>query len=163
MLRTILIFLILSVTGIYLQSSFIPRVFPFDIAPDFILILVIWVALRNEERAALLGSFFLGLLSDFASGIYLGPQALGAVLACALVQGFSRHVYADKFLSIAVVTSCASLIKQLSSRLLVLSFTGFNSIHDFGIYILIGQSLLTALFAPVVIQLIFVPRRRKTP
>lgn len=161
MLKTIVTFFVLSLTGIYFQSSFFPKIFPFDVAPDFILILVLWVALFNEERAALLGCFFLGLLSDFASGLYLGPQALGAVVACMLVQGFSKHVYADRFFSIATVSFLASLVKQITARVLVLSYVGFSSFSEMSIYILLGQALLTAMFAPVFLKLMLVPRKKK--
>ncbi len=161
MLRTIFIFFMLSVAGVYIQSSFFPKVFPFSLSPDFILVLVVWIALFKEERSALLGAFFLGLLSDFASGLYLGPQAAGSVLACMLVQGVSRHVYADRFFSIAMVSGISSLVKQLAARILVLSFTGFQSIFDISLYVLFGQAALTAAVAPLIIHYVLFPRKKK--
>jgi rod shape-determining protein MreD len=161
MLKTILVFFILSVSGIYLQSSLLPRILLLEIAPDFILILVVWVALSSEVRSALLGAFFLGLLSDFASGVYLGPQAFGSVAACVLVQGFSRHVYADRSLSIAMVAGIASVIKQLSAIIMVISFTGFQLFFDLSILLMAGQAVFTALCAPLVLKFILLPGKKR--
>jgi rod shape-determining protein MreD len=162
MLKTIAVFIVLSLVGIFFQSSFLPEFSPAGVVPDFILVLVVWISLFHEEKNALWGAFFLGLLSDFSSGMYIGPQASGCILACVFVRAFSRHIYADRFLSLAMVTFIVSLIKQFSARLLVLSFIGFKTIHDMSLYTFFVQALLTSIVAPVILRFILAPRRKKS-
>jgi rod shape-determining protein MreD len=161
MLKTIITFFILSVFGVYLQSSLFSKLFTNPIAPDFILILVVWVSLFKEAKIALLGSFFLGLLSDFSSALYLGPPAAAAVVSCMFVQGVSKHVYAERFLSISFLSFFVSILKQLSARLIVLSFIGFQAIYDVSFYVLFGQAFLTAIFAPLIIQFFLLSKKKK--
>lgn len=162
MLKTIVVFIVLSLVGVFFQSSFLPEFSPFGVVPDFILVLVIWISLFYEEKSALWGAFFLGLLSDFSSGMYVGPQASGCILACVFVRAFSRHVYADRFLSLAMVTFIVSLIKQISARILVLSFIGFKTVHDMSMHTLLVQALLTSIIAPLLLRFILSPRRKKS-
>jgi rod shape-determining protein MreD len=162
MLKTIVVFMILSLIGIFIQSSFLPEVSPAGVAPDFILVLVVWISLFHDEKNALLGAFFFGLLSDFSSGMYVGPQASGCIMACVFVRAFSKHIYADRFLSLAMVTFFVSLIKQFSARLLMLSFIGFRTIHDMSLYTLFMQALLTGIVAPLILRFILAPRRKKS-
>jgi len=161
MIKTVGSFLFLSLLGVFIQGSLFPKLLFFSAAPDFILILVVWVSLTYEDAAALLGSFLLGLLSDFASGIYIGPQAAGALLACVLIRAISKHVYADRFASVITVVILASIAKQAVARTIVLAFIGLQALDELGIGTFFFQAIFTGLIAPFVLRFALSKRKRK--
>ncbi|HMO17519.1 MAG TPA: rod shape-determining protein MreD [Oligoflexia bacterium] len=152
MLKKILKLSLLLAIGVILQGSVFPKFLPFLSPPDLLLILVLWVALSSPDIISVYTCFALGLAGDFFSGLYLGPQALGALIACVLVKGISRHIYADQFLSLALVALIASLFKQFSGRILLFVFIGFSDPSEFSLSLIIFQSLSTSLIGALILR-----------
>ena len=67
-----------------IQGTLIKPLSPSAIAPDFILMFVVFLALYHPTAVGMVGAFLLGCAGDFASGEFVGPNAAGCVVAFCL-------------------------------------------------------------------------------
>jgi len=139
-----------------LQTNIIPELISPRAVPDILLIISVAGALKFSKIDGLLISFLCGLISDFATGLVVGPQAAGNLIACLTIQVFSKHVYANKYLSLAILAGGAVLVKELSSNLIVNIFSPTDNFSDRFSYlleILPLEIIVTSILAPFVIRL----------
>ena len=113
MIRVLVAFTALCFAGLFIQASMIHSTAPSAVAPDIILILTVILALYFRSVFALVGAFSLGILADFASGLYLGPNAAGCVIVFHVVGAIASRVYADRGFAVGLITFLCSLIKSL--------------------------------------------------
>ena len=111
-MRLVLTYLTAALIGLLIQSTFIHSSFPAAAAPDFILILVIAVSRQFHTPGGALGAFCLGLLADFASAEYLGPNAAGSVVTFYCVGLIANRVYADRAPAVFIMAFLCSLAKS---------------------------------------------------
>lgn len=154
MIRTALILVCILFAGIITQAVFIHSVYPSAIAPDFVLILVVYLGIYVRSPLGIIGAFFLGLVSDFASGQILGPNAAGSVVACLLSMQLSNKIYAERGLALSVIGFIASIVKSLVFILMLTFYVPFTlSVFKMSQIVLI-EALLTAALAPVLMAII---------
>lgn len=133
--------------GVFIQSA-LGRLFSFS--PDFLLVLVIALAFLMQNAAGVIVAFFLGLLSDLSSGVYLGPFAASYVCVFCFAGAISRRVFADKFIAIMGITFMSCLVKSLVLTLFIYYFTE-NSILNLKTYLI--EAALCTLISPLVFAL----------
>lgn len=80
-------FLFSSLLILVLQTTFANFIALDDVTPDFMLILVVIIALVSGQVPAMLFAFFLGLIFDLVTGGILGLSSLSKVLA-AFIAGY---------------------------------------------------------------------------
>ncbi len=85
-MRIIITFVLAALIGLTIQASVVHTSAPAAVAPDFILILTVAIALFYHSPGGALGAFLLGMLADFASAQYVGPNAAGCVVSFVLVR-----------------------------------------------------------------------------
>ncbi len=154
MLRLILTFLVAGLLGLFIQSSVIRSSFPAAPVPDFLLILVIAVSRHFHTPLGAVGAFALGLLADFGSAQYLGPNAAGSVVAFYIVGLIANRVYADRAPALFIITFLCSLAK---SAIAILFFELY--LKDFvlpagSLRIVLYEALFSGLLAPIVLRLL---------
>ncbi len=152
MIRPILIFLLAGLVGLFIQASLVHSSMPAAPAPDFILILVVIVSRRLHTPWGAVAAFTLGLLADFASAQYLGPNAGGCVLAFLIVGMIANRVYADKIIAVFFITALCSLVKSV-----FVLFMFYVELKDFALApditrTIFFEALLSGLFAPIVMR-----------
>lgn len=137
--------------SLVLQSSVVINMMPAGVTPDLMLIVVLLASLRLEEIPSLLLAFVSGLFQDFMSGKYVGPHIAGSLVAVYFLIVISKHVFADRALSLAFVCFLSIILKQSVSSLMVIVFMGFR---DLSIYNLLPQIFLIALSSAFIAPLI---------
>ena len=149
------IFIVLSLS-IVLQSSVVTHAMPAGFIPDLLLVVVLLASLRMENTMSLILAFSSGLFQDFTSGRYVGPHAAGSVVAVYFLIVISKHIYADRYASIALVCFLCAFLKQSVSYLVVMAFLGLRSLTFTALLLEIFYIALTsALFSPLVSRLLF--------
>jgi rod shape-determining protein MreD len=157
MIKKAVFYLIFCLLGLFLQGSLIHATFPSFVAPDFIVIVVVFLGLRDRNLSGLLASFCLGLLGDFASGVYLGPFAGGCVLVFSVSAVIAQRVYAERTLAIVIICFCCSVIKSLYYLSVLSIYVSADVFTASSGGMMIFEALITALVAPIVFKILFSP------
>lgn len=85
-----LLFGLLVVGAALVQATILPRVNPFSVTPDLVLVLLFLWAVRHGVRESLLWIFFSGLLLDLLTLDPFGTNGL-ALVVIVLLAGPARH------------------------------------------------------------------------
>ncbi len=161
MLRACILFLLASFLGLIIQSSVIHGTIPSAPVPDMILVLVVIIALKFRSVAGLIGVFTLGLLSDFASGQYVGPNAAGSLAVFGLVGAIVNRVYADRGLALMVIVFLCSLAKStvVASMFSLFLENSLSQVVQFSVMkLMLLEALLSAVVAPLLLKLLQVSK-----
>ena len=154
MLKAGIVFFLAAIFAFFIQSSVIHNTIPSVVLPDIILILIVAISLKLRTVAGLILSFSLGILSDFASGQYIGPNAAASIVVFALVGGIVNRVYAERGLALIVIVFLCSLAKSLAMGsiywvYLPISFYPYNIVRN-----ILIEALFSALISPLVLKLL---------
>lgn len=143
----------ISLFGAVLNAALIRTIAPSTVTPDFSLILTVIFALYFYSPAGVLVAFLLGIMVDFASAQFVGPNAAGCVMAFCAVGLIANRMYAEKWLALMIITFACSIVKSLT-------YVGFVSLYfptQIGESIrntVLGEAFVTAIFAPIIIGLV---------
>jgi len=85
-----ILFGLLVVVSALVQATILPRVNPFPVSPDVVLVLLFLWAIRHGVRESLLWIFFSGLFLDVLTLDSFGTNGL-ALVAIVLLAGPARH------------------------------------------------------------------------
>lgn len=85
-----ILFGLLVVVSALVQATILPRVNPFPVSPDVVLVLLFLWAIRHGVREALLWLFFSGLFLDVLTLDPFGTNGL-ALVVIVLLAGPARH------------------------------------------------------------------------
>lgn len=134
-----------------LQVTVLPSFLREPFVPNLLLLVVIYLAVREERGAAgAVIAFSLGLLLDTFSGVYLGLSGF-TFLAIHLVLSLVRdQLYTDSSTLMVVVAFMATVAHGLLSLLLLLLFSAANGIYTTLLPALIPQALVSALVASLI-------------
>lgn len=167
MMRLIFIFFFISLVGLFIQGTMVRPVSPSAVAPDFLLVLVIYLALHFPSIWGLVGAYSLGLTQDFASGEYVGPSAAGMVVAFYFSVVISKKVYAENAIAVGLLVMVASILKSLTYALVFEIFLGINvlmtneiTIWALSIPVFFVEALFSGLIAPVVMKILHVTSKQ---
>jgi rod shape-determining protein MreD len=156
MAKRVVVFFVAATIGLLVQGSVVHTVAPSPaaIAPDLILILVVFTALHIRGAMGVLIAFVLGLCSDFASAQYVGPCAAGMVAAFYSVIVISDKVFAERVIALCALTITASLVKSAMYTLMLYLYVDaklftLETLERVGF-----EALLSAVLAPLVIKLL---------
>ena len=158
-MKVVAVFTTFCFLGLYIQGTLIKAVAPAAIVPDFIVVLLIFLALNYPTLSGLVGAFVLGLAADFASAVFLGPNAAGAILCFGLTVFISKKIYAENFVALGMLTVLGSLVKTGTVVLLLALYAHVNALAGVVSYMFI-EALLTGIVAPPTIKLLYFAKRR---
>ena len=153
-MRIIITFVLAALIGLTIQASVVHTSAPAAVAPDFILILTVAIALFYHSPGGALGAFLLGMLADFASAQYVGPNAAGCVVSFVLVGLIANRVYADKVFAVFIIAYVCSLAKNMTA-LAMYAFYVPEFTFPQGIFrTMLLEALLSAVLAPIVLRML---------
>ncbi len=147
MIKKILFYFLIIIASLALQSTFLSLGL---IAPDLILILIVAISVNYQSLAGLLFCFFLGLIVDFSSGVYLGPSAAAYIGVFSFIAAVSKRLFADRVFAILALTFMASILKSLIINFFLFYFAKSELVFSILETILI-EALLTSVFSSILI------------
>jgi rod shape-determining protein MreD len=89
------------------------------VMPDIVVILCVYLALREQSVLGALGAFLLGYFVDSFSGDAIGLHAFSMSLVFLLVYLLARQLWMDNVVANVAVVFVASLLKALCVALLL--------------------------------------------
>jgi rod shape-determining protein MreD len=138
-----LTFILLAVVALTLQTAVAPRVAPFDIRPDWLLIVVVFIALHAPPRAAIVGAWIIGGLADLMTIERLGLVAVSYTLAATFIISIREYLFRYRTTTRFVVTLTACLLVRAL-------WTGYSrAVYD------LERSLLAALTLDVLLASVY--------
>jgi len=160
MLRSVILFLWL-VSAIILQFTILPSYLEDPFKPNLMLILVAWLALREDYP--IIGGFcayILGLVLGTFSGIYFGLAGITMLLVYLLLKAVADQLYAESANLMIVAVFAASLLDALLSLLLISLFSTDAGIYHSILANMIPQAIVSAAVTFLLFSALPLVRRR---
>lgn len=146
-----LTFLVLAVLVVTLQTTLAPRLRLFGVAPDWILVFVVFCGMHVKGLDAVLAGWALGLLADFHTAQRFGMMSICYALVAAVVSLTRGWVFPRHPLAHFAATLIAGVMLYVPMAVGPVAIGGAVGGWD---YRLVGPALLVALYsaawAPVV-------------
>lgn len=164
MIRSIIVCVSAALLGLFIQAGIIHSTVVNAPAPDIILILIVFLSIRHQTPMSVIGCFVLGLLMDFASAQFLGPNAAGAVVTFILVGFICSHVFAERSLMIMLIVFISSVCKSfvLLGMSIIYLENGFEKTCQIdSLKLLLAEAIFTALLSPIVFKLLSSARKEQ--
>jgi len=153
-MKLALLFFVVSIVSLLLQTTFLHLLPLGPIVPDLILVLCVYWGLYHPSVAAVLGSFVLGYSVDVVSSPILGLNAFAMSLVFLAVYLSSRSIWLQNPIVSAIVVFLASLVKGAA---LVLGWAVFLSMQGLWMgaarYVMM-EAVIASLLAPFVFALL---------
>ncbi|SHK60975.1 rod shape-determining protein MreD [Desulforamulus aeronauticus] len=147
-MRTI-IFLLLIILAMLLQSTFFSFLQVAGVKPDLILMLVVFNGfLRGSREGAFLG-FLAGLLQDVFTGNYIGINAITKMLAGYLVGLAEARFYKESVVIVSLVTFFAAILNQLAYYILLFYLDILVSPSSAIVGVVLPSAIYTTLLVPL--------------
>ena len=147
MVKKILFYFLIVIAALALQSTFLSLGL---IAPDLILILIVAISINYQSLVGLLICFSLGLIADFSSGVYLGPNAAAYTGVFCFIAGVSKRLFADRVFAILALTFMASILKSLIINFFLFYFAKSELVPSI-IETMLIEAGLTSVFSSILI------------
>jgi rod shape-determining protein MreD len=148
-MRLSLLFFIIGLLLVLLQTTFLHHL-PFGpMIPDLILVLCVYWGLHHPTVGAVLGSFALGYSVDVVSSPILGINAFAMSLVFLSVYLSSRNIWVQNPLVSAAVVFMASVVKGLALILVWLIFLDIDGLWLGAVKYILLEASLAALLAPL--------------
>ena len=153
-MRLFLLFFLVGIFLLLLQTTLLHLLPIGPVVPDLILVLCVYLGLYHPSVGAALGSFLLGYSIDIVSSPILGLNAFAMSLVFLSVYFSSRAIWIQNPIVTSLVVLLAALVKGAA---VVLISAVFLSVEGFWIgaarYIIM-EALVAAVLAPLVFALL---------
>ncbi len=134
-----------------LQVTVLPAFLREPFVPNFLLLQLVYLAVKEEMGpGGALFAFFLGLLLDTFSGVYLGLSGFSFLAIYLVLRLLRDQLYTDSSTLMVVVAFLSTMAHGLLSLLLLLLFSAANGIYATLLAALIPQALVSALVASLI-------------
>lgn len=110
-MRRIFAYLLIALLFVLLQTSVFPRVLPFSLKPDLLLILVICLGLNEGFVRGGLLSYLLGCLQDALAGHYLGLYGAALLAVFVTVRGAADRLNTESSALFLFLVFCATFVE----------------------------------------------------
>lgn len=148
--RRIIILVLLGFVAVFVQGTLLHSLFPHIIAPNFLMILNVFLAFYEVTITGAVISFIYGLQYDLYSGVLLGPWAGAFVVIFGVLASLSQRLFVEAGLAAFILVCVSSVIGNLIYLILIFEFRPFPQDVWFQI---ISEAVLTGVFAPVLMHL----------
>jgi len=148
--RGVVVFGVLAMIALLLQTSVLPRASIGRATPDLLLIMSVYLGLHQHSVPGAIGAFALGYLQDTFSGSIAGLNAFAMCVVFALVYLTSRRLWVDNAISKIVVVFLAAMVKTAVILALIVTFTASDGWAALTVSTSMLQAVLTALMSPFI-------------
>jgi rod shape-determining protein MreD len=148
--RGALVFTVLAMIALLLQTTVLPRAALGRVTPDLLLIMCVYLGLHQHSVGGAVGAFLLGYVQDMFSGSLAGLNAFAMGIVFAVVYITSRRLWVDNAISKVVVVFLAAVVKTATIVVLVLTFMSRDRLAGLMLSGALLQALVTAAISPFV-------------
>ena len=149
-MRAAFLFTVFAITALLVQTTVLPFTSIGRATPDLLLIMCVYLGLRQHSVAGAVGAFLLGYLQDAFSGSVVGLNAFGMCLVFIVVYMTSRRLWVDNTISKFVVVFLASVLKSAALLSLAALFMSVEGVGGTVLRYLLVEAVLAALLSPAV-------------
>ncbi len=153
-MRLFLLFFVVGVLLILLQTTFLHLLPIGPIVPDLVLVLCVYLGLHHPTVGAALGSFLLGYSIDVVSSRMIGLNAFALSLVFLAVYLSSRSIWLHHPMVSSLVVFLAALVKGVAMVLAWVAFLNVESFWMGAARYIITEALVAAVLAPLVFSLL---------
>jgi rod shape-determining protein MreD len=153
-MRLFLLYFLIGLFLILLQSTFFSLLPLGPIVPDLILVLCVYLGLHHPTVGAALGSFVLGYSVDVVSSRLLGFNAFAMTLVFLAVYFSSRSIWLHHPVVSSLIVLCAAVVKGVAMVLVWVIFLSMEGFWLGAVKYIIMEALVAAALAPVVFSLL---------
>jgi len=151
--------MIAAVCGVLLETTIFHLLPLGPVMPDLVVILCVYLALREQSVAGALGAFLLGYFVDSFAGDAIGLHAFAMSLIFLLVYLLARQLWMDNLVANVAVVFAASLLKALSVALLLVFYLSADYPWRHLVSTVWIEAALAAAFSPFVFSVLDGGRR----
>lgn len=154
-----LLYIVAFVVVFTAQTVLAPVIRIFDVTPDFVVLFVVFLALR---RGALMAVFW-GFLAGFTQDVYADPKLLGASAFSLSVIGYLVGQMEEKFINLGLVAKIAILgVAFFINDAIYGWMTGMSrdAVTDLFLVRTLPEGLYTLLFGTLVFHFLY-PRNHR--
>ena len=148
--RTALLFIFTVIVSIVIQVSLLPVFIRPSFKPDFLLVIMVFIALRSSFAAGAPLAWLLGMLNDACSGLYLGLNAASFLISFLVIKSISDRLYADSATLFVLTVAGVTLAGSTLDLLLLIMFTASPGIAYSMLSDIISRILVNAFVASIV-------------
>jgi rod shape-determining protein MreD len=153
-MRLFLLYFVIGIFLILLQSTFL-HLLPFGpVVPDLVLVLCVYLGLYHPTVGAAVGSFVLGYSIDVVSSRLLGLNAFAMTLVFLAVYFSSRSIWLHHPVVSSLIVLFAALVKGAALVLVWVVFLSTEGFWSGAARYIIMEALLAAALAPLVFSLL---------
>lgn len=153
-MRNLIIAIFIFISAI-IQFTILYTISFFNIRPDILLILVVFLNLYLPFKKGLVIGGICGVLKDiFSSGVF-GLNLLSFVICIFIIKGIKKYLYKEDHSMRILIIFLISLINSTIYCIFKTAFFGLTFAYPFAL-IIFFESVYTALISPV----IFIPFRK---
>jgi len=153
-MRLFLLYFLIGLFLILLQSTFFSLLPLGPIVPDLILVLCVYLGLHHPTVGAALGSFVLGYSVDVVSSRLLGFNAFAMTLVFLAVYFSSRSIWLHHPVVSSLIVLCAAVVKGVAMVLVWVIFLSMEGFWLGAVKYIVMEALVAAALAPVVFSLL---------
>ena len=158
-MRKSLLILLLGVLALLIPGTVLRTVFPELVAPNLMIVLLVWLAFHEISPGGAVLAFLLGLELDFCSGMLLGPWAGAYVIVFGLLVLCSRRIFIESAAVVFLSAFSASLLSALLYHVMLVLVYGAARLELSALSTAVIEAGLSAFLAPLLFHL----ARRSSP
>ena len=144
-------FAIVVVIGLTAQTALAPRVAVYSVRPDWLLVLVVFLALYVPTKPAVIGAWIIGISADLMTVERMGFIALSYGLTALAILSIRDHLFRNHWTAQLIVTFVACVMVRgawmIYQRTMFEHSTGWASSVMIDVMLV---SIYTALWAPLI-------------
>jgi rod shape-determining protein MreD len=146
-----LVFAVLAIVGVTLQTTLAPQFAVGGIWPDWLLVIAIYFALYTPSWDALVAAWALGALADMQTVERFGVLSLGYLAGAALVYMVREAVFRAHPLTQFVLTAMAAIVVHGCICAYYAATGGWGDVSTWSTFARAGLiALYTAVWAPLI-------------
>ncbi len=155
----ILFYALFGLVGLLIQTAVFPRIFPFYLKPDLILILIVYLGVSEKCGPGGLFSFGIGLLNDVFAGSSFGMYGMIFLLVFFGVRSTISYFNAENPFLLLFLVVCGTLFQ---SGLVVLlgTFAEAGDLWQIVLHHLPGQLLMNVVSAAALMTIVTYLQKR---
>lgn len=122
--------------------------------PDLVLVLCVYLGMREHNVGGAAGAFLLGYLLDSFSGSVVGLNAFAMTTVYLVVYLISRRLWMDNALASIAMVVLATFLKGLAIVAALAAYLSIDRVSFGAAEVLLAEALLAAAFTPAVFALL---------